>query len=198
MSEEWPPWATEDVALVPSDPAWPETAVRLIDDLHDRLRPWLDGAIEHVGSSAVPGLSAKPVIDLMAPVRSLAACHEADATLAEAGWHLVPPHLDDRPWRRFYVLPDEATRLAHLQLVERSSSRWRDVLTFRDRLRERPELAAAYAGVKRSAADAHPDDREQNTAAKADFIEQVLAAVDNRSGMWNDNPADGGRELTDP
>ena len=172
--EDWPSWATEKVEIVQPDPNWPKLARGLAEDLHDRLRAWLDGNIEHVGSTAVPGLPAKPVIDLMAPVTSVQLSHEADSTLTEAGWQLVPPHLDNRPWRRFYVLADGASRVAHLHLLERSSPRWHEVLAFRDALRSRPALVAAYAKVKRAAAEAHPDDREGYTAAKSDFIHEVL------------------------
>lgn len=174
--EVWPAWATQEVEVAEPDPAWASLARRLAGDLAARLGPWLDGeAIEHVGSTAVPGLAAKPVVDLMAPVTSLAACHAADADLGQAGWQLVPPELDGRPWRRFYVLPDAARRVAHLHLVERTSPRWRETLVFRDALRERPGLADAYAEVKRAAAAAHADDREAYTAAKAGFIEQALS-----------------------
>jgi GrpB-like predicted nucleotidyltransferase (UPF0157 family) len=176
MREQWPSWATETVEVVPPDPSWPAIARGVIADLHDPLRPWLDGSIEHVGSTAVPGLPAKPVVDLMAPVASLSSSQQADAPLAEAGWQLVPPRLDNRPWRRLYVLPDNARRVAHLHLVERSSPRWREALAFRDALRSRPELAAAYAEVKRAAAMAHGEDREAYTAAKSDFVRRALTS----------------------
>lgn len=96
--------------------------------------------------------------------------------LADAGWQLVPPDLDGRPWRRFYVLAAGRRRLAHLHLVEPTSPRWREAIRFRDTLRTHPMLAAAYGEVKHAAAEAHPDDRERYTAEKADFIEKVLSA----------------------
>ncbi len=79
----------------------------------------LDGPAEHIGSTSVPGLPAKPIVDLMAPIASLSSGHaEADSVLADAGWQLVPPELDNRPWRRFYALPHGTKRAAHLHLVE--------------------------------------------------------------------------------
>jgi GrpB-like predicted nucleotidyltransferase (UPF0157 family) len=121
-------------------------------------------------------LPAKPIIDLMAAVRSLAACDEAHEPLAAAGWQFVPLELDHRPWRRFFVLPDPggARRVAHLHLVERSGPRWGDVIAFRDALRRQPALAAAYARRKRDAARAHPNDREAYTEAKSAFVQRVL------------------------
>jgi GrpB-like predicted nucleotidyltransferase (UPF0157 family) len=174
---DWPTWATERVIIVPWDPAWSSRAHELAADLGPRLGRWLDGRIEHVGSTAVPGLSAKPVIDLIAPVGSLDASAEADQALMEAGWHLVPPDLDLRPWRRMYVLPEGDRRIAHLHLVERTHPRWRDTLLFRDVLRRRPDLAEAYSRLKVRAAGAHGHDREAYTQAKATFVDGVLREV---------------------
>lgn len=174
MAEGWPAWATEKVGIEQPDPAWAELAVVLTGQLQVRLAAWLDGRIEHIGSTAVPGLAAKPVVDLMAPVTSLASAPDADETLADAGWELVPPEVDDRPWRRFHVLPEGDRRRAHLHLVERTHARWSGALAFRDVLRERPDLVRSYADLKRSAAESHPDDREAYTAAKGAFVERVV------------------------
>lgn len=174
MTERWPAWAVERVEVVAPDPAWPVLAAQLIEQLRPRLAPLLAGPIEHVGSTAVAGLRAKPVVDLMAPVTDLGTGPAADAPLAEAGWELVPPELDSRPWRRFYVLPEGARRVAHLQLVERAAPRWAEVIAFRDALRRDPGLARAYAETKAAAAVAHAEDREAYTAAKAEFIASVL------------------------
>lgn len=122
----------------------------------------------------MPDLSAKPVIDLMAPVKSLTAAARADHSLTPAGWHLVPPDLDMRPWRRMYVLPQDGRRFAHLHLVERQHHRWRDTLRFRDQLRRRPDLAQAYSLIKLRAAEAHEHDREAYTEAKSAFVDHVL------------------------
>ena len=173
MSEDWPAWATERVRIEEHDPAWAALAARLIGDLEARLASWLEAPIEHVGSTAVPGLPAKPIVDLMGPVTSLRSIPDADPVLADAGWELVPPELDGRPWRRFYVLPDRDRRLAHLHLVAQSDGKWRDVLAFRETLKNRPDLAASYAEVKRSAAASHPNDREAYTAAKSAFVDRV-------------------------
>lgn len=174
MDESWPAWATEPVSIEDPDPAWAEVAVTLVSELQPRLVSWLDGRIEHIGSTAVPGLAAKPIVDVMAPVTALAATHDADSVLAATGWELVPPELDARPWRRFYVLPDGKRRLAHLHLLERAHPRWRDALVFRDVLRERPDLVRSYAELKRAAAASHGDDREAYTAAKSAFVERVV------------------------
>lgn len=95
----WPGWATEPVEIVEYDPHWVERGNQERDQLHELLAPWLSGHIEHVGSTAVPGLVAKPIIDLQAPVRALATAEAVAAVLAPHRWHYVPPELDHRPDR---------------------------------------------------------------------------------------------------
>lgn len=162
---DWPAWATEPVAIADPDPTWVDRAAALIGDLELQLRPRLDGGrIHHVGSTAVPDLAAKPVIDLMTGVADL------DARVVLAGWHPVPPDLDARPWRRLWVRADGDRRLAHLYLMMPASERWLQTLRFRDRLRASPELRAEYAALKRRLAAEHSSDREAYTAAKAGFV----------------------------
>lgn len=171
-----PAWATEPVAIAPPEPGWrrrgDEERVRL-DAL---LAAWLAAPVEHVGSTAVPGLAAKPIIDLQAAVADLAVTDEVAATLAPHGWHLVPPHLDRRPWRGFLVRVADGRRWAHLHLMTLATDRWHDQLRLRDALRADPALAAAYADLKHRLATTHPTDREAYTAAKTVFIRQTLAA----------------------
>ncbi len=174
MSEQWPTWATQAVEIRAWNPTWQQEAIDLIGDLGARLEPWLGGCIEHVGSTAVPNLAAKPIIDLMAPVASLSESGNADRALAEAGWHLVPPELDGRPWRRMYVLPDGDRRTAHLHLVESGHPRWHEALRFRNQLRQHPELAEKYARLKRIAAEVHRRDRDAYTEAKSAFVREVI------------------------
>lgn len=171
---DWPAWATARVEIVDWDPAWARRAAELAAELAERLSPLLAGPVEHVGSTAVEGLAGKPVIDLMGPVRALADAEDAEGRLGTAGWAVVPPHLDRRPWRRMYVLPDGDRRAAHLHLVVADHPRWEEVLMFRDRLRRWPGLAAAYAAVKRRAAEEHAGDRETYTDAKSAFVREAL------------------------
>ena len=173
--DDWPTWATAPVELVASDPTWPGLAARLADELDGLLAPWLAAPVEHVGSTAVPDLVAKPVIDLLAPVSDLGGAPHAADVLADAGWHLVPPDLDARPWRRLHVLPDGDVRRAHLHLVAHDHPRAERMRTFRDVLRRRPDLRDEYARVKTRAAAEHRDDREAYTRAKADVVRRVLA-----------------------
>ena len=176
-SGTWPRWAREEVQQVPPDPAWPGRGRRLARKLDALLAPWLLADVEHIGSTAVPGLAAKPVLDLMAAVADPAAVvRDGCERLCGAGWVLVPPELDRRPWRRFFVAPDAEgrRRVAHLHVLRPDEPRWTQQLTFRDLLRANADLRRSYAELKVGLAARHPRDRERYTEAKAEFIRAAL------------------------
>ena len=170
----WPTWATAGVEVRPAEPQWQRHGDRLRAEIDLLLAPWLTAGVEHVGSTAVPGLAAKPILDLQAAVHDLSCAPAAAAALAERGWHLVPPELDARPWRRLLVQAEGDVRVAHLHLMSGGSARWADQLAFRDLLRAEPELRRRYAALKQQLAREHADDREAYTAAKGAFIRTAL------------------------
>jgi GrpB-like predicted nucleotidyltransferase (UPF0157 family) len=169
-SDTWPAWATAPVLVAPHDPGWSRRGRELAARLDELLVAWRTRPTEHVGSTAVPGLAAKPVLDLQVALPDFAGTAEIMVALARDGWHPVPPELDRRPWRRFFVLPDGERRAAHLHLLLDGGDRWRAQLAFRDALRASAELAAEYAGIKRELAAANPHDREAYTRGKDDFL----------------------------
>jgi GrpB-like predicted nucleotidyltransferase (UPF0157 family) len=171
---EWPAWASERVELHPPDTAWQKRGAQASRRLDAALVAWLVAPIEHVGSTAVPGLPAKPILDFQAAVADLECASRVAATLAPAGWHYVPPDVDGRPGRRFFVQIADGHRSAHLHLMTRSSPRWDEQVFFRDALRADSALAQRYAALKRSLAARYADDREAYTAAKGNFIRAVL------------------------
>jgi GrpB-like predicted nucleotidyltransferase (UPF0157 family) len=174
-SGSWPGWATEPVVVVDHDPAWADRGSTERDLLQPLLRTWLTGDIEHVGSTAIPGLAAKPIIDLQAPVDDLGVADTIADVIAAHHWHYVPPDLDQRPYRRFFVKVRDDHRIAHLHLMTTGSDRWHRQLAFRDALRADPALVDAYAQLKIQLAHDHPDDREAYTAGKRRFVHDVLA-----------------------
>jgi GrpB-like predicted nucleotidyltransferase (UPF0157 family) len=169
-----PAWAHEHVHVVPADPRWPELAEAEAARVRQALAPWLTGGVHHVGSTSVPGLDAKPILDLLAGVRALDV--PAQPALEALGWHHVPPEIDGQPWRRFYVLPKNGHRYGHLHLVVPEAPQWRAYVDFPRRLREDPKVREAYAALKRELAERHREDREAYTRAKASFIEGVLSS----------------------
>ncbi len=170
---DWPAWATERVEVRPADPEWQRLGEGLRRELNVALARWLVAPVEHVGSTAVSGLAAKPILDLQAAVADLG-CAPAVAEALGTGWHLVPPDLDARPWRRFLVQVVDDVRVAHLHLLTADSERWAEQLVFRDALRGDPGLMQRYAALKRKLAAKHGQNREAYTAAKTDFVCAVL------------------------
>jgi uncharacterized protein (TIGR03083 family) len=126
VSDAVPPWAYEKPELHPHDPELPARAAAERERLLELLAPWLADGVQHVGSTAVPGLAAKPVIDLMASVHDLdIASEQAGGPLAADGWCYVPPSLDSgASWRRFFVKPDASGqhRYAHLHVIQAGHS----------------------------------------------------------------------------
>ncbi len=173
-----PAWAVEAVHLSAYDPRWPDRAAGYADELHLLLERWLLGPIEHVGSTAIPGIVAKPVIDLMAQVTDAdEVVTQAGGTLDGMNWRHVPPELDGRSWRRFFakVSPDGRHRLAHLHLMSAGAARWDQQIRFRDALRASPALRDEYAALKSRLASIYADDRERYTDEKAIFVTRVCA-----------------------
>jgi GrpB-like predicted nucleotidyltransferase (UPF0157 family) len=178
VTDAVPAWAYETPEIHPHDPRLLVVAETECARLARVLAPWLADGVEHVASTAVPGLAAKPIIDLMASVRDLdEVVGQAGDRLAADGWCYVPPELDQRPWRRFFVKPDESGRhrIAHLHLIQAGHPRWAEQLAFRDALRGDDQLARRYGDLKRLLAARHADDREAYTAAKAAFVANALA-----------------------
>jgi GrpB-like predicted nucleotidyltransferase (UPF0157 family) len=159
----------------PADDGWQRRGEEQTQLLDAALANWLVAPVEHVGSTAVPGLPAKPILDLQGAVADFESATVIAATLTCDGWHYVPPELDERPWRRFYVRVVDGHRVAHLHLIVVGSARWAEQLAFRDALRADPELARRYGALKQALAARHAGDREAYTEGKGDFIRAVLA-----------------------
>lgn len=160
------------IEVVDYQPAWPALFEAERQRLRQVLAPWLAGPVEHIGSTAVPGLPAKPVIDIMAPVRSLADSTAAIAALGTLDYLYAPYKPEQMHW---FCKPSPAHRTHHLHLVPLGSALWRQRLAFRDALRGSAELTAGYAALKRQLALRYRHDREAYTEAKGPFIAEVLA-----------------------
>jgi len=164
----------EPIHVVPYDPSWVgkfEDERALLETL---LGPWRRGPIEHVGSTAVPGLCAKPVIDVMVGVTSLAESEPAKVALREAGYQYAEYKTDVMHW---FCKPSFAKRTHHLHLIPYGSPLWHDRLRFRDLLRTDSTLATDYASLKLNLAQKFEFDREAYTEGKAPFIARTLASA---------------------
>lgn len=163
--------ADEPIRVVAHDPSWASRFESERTALQLAIGDWVVGGIHHVGSTAVPGLDAKPVIDILVGVRDLPSSRDSFERLAGLEYRYAPYRAQEMHW---FCKPDPGRRSHHLHLVPVASQRFRAELAFRDHLRTHPEVAGEYAGLKRGLALRFENDREAYTAAKAEFIEAVV------------------------
>ena len=159
------------IELVPYSAAWPASFLEEAALLRSALAQWLVAAPEHIGSTAVPGMVAKPVIDIMAPVESLQASRSAIQAAAAIGYCYAPYKSDQMHW---FCKPSPEHRTHHLHLVEHASPLWLERLAFRDALRGSASLAFEYQALKRALATQHANDRDAYTEGKTQFIKSIL------------------------
>ena len=167
--------ADQSVFLVDHDPAWHEQFVVQRDALTSLLKFWLAFPPEHVGSTAVPGLRAKPVIDIVAPVVSRQEAQMAVPVLAAGGW-LFWPEDPNRDYRLWFLRPTPQVRTHHLYLIQHDHPELHRLLLFRDALRDDADLRTAYATLKDELAKRHSTDRDAYTDAKSAFISAAVRA----------------------
>ena len=160
------------VHIAPYDQDWPSRFEAERQLLIDEIGGWLAaGSIEHIGSTAIPGLDAKPVIDIMAGVESLDGSRAVLPVLERHQYCYAPYRTEVMHW---FCKPSPAQRTHHLHLVPLGSPLWIEQLAFRDYLRTHPDVAMEYAALKRRLAEAHRFDREAYTNAKTPFVQRVL------------------------
>ena len=159
--------------MCPYDPAW------AVSFEHERARlvavldTSLTQPVEHIGSTAVPGLVAEPIIDMLAVVEDLEAAAVAEVRLREIGWLAAPEPGDDAERKLSFCLPSVELRTHHLHVVEREFSGWRGWLAFRNYLRTHPDAAREYGELKTRLAKEHGIDSNQRDAYRAGKAEWV-------------------------
>lgn len=159
------------VRLVDYDPDWAHQAAERIARLRV-LEPVLVSA-HHIGSTAVPGLIAKPIIDLMPLVTDLAALDRERGAVEALGYRWHGEH--GIPGRRYCTRDVGTRRMAQLHFFVIGSRDAHRHLAFRDYLRAHPRAASAYAAVKRRARDQHPGDSHAYGVAKQAWIDRTEA-----------------------
>lgn len=180
ITDAYPKWVTETVLIADPDPAWPQKAAREIAALVRRLADAPAAAFEHIGSTSVPGLPSKPIIDIVAEIPDFddSTMEALTKRLRPAGWHFTPPELDARPYRRFFIKVVDDKRTVHLQFLLPGGTQRTDQIRFRDLLRTSVTLRTAYAALKRQLAGQHTKDREAYTHAKTSFVKNALSTIE--------------------
>jgi GrpB-like predicted nucleotidyltransferase (UPF0157 family) len=164
---------TDEIFLVDYRPQWPALFEQEATILKETLNKQNIVAIEHFGSTAIPGLRAKPIIDIMVLVKSLAEAKKDIPGLEALGY----AYWADNPQkdRLFLVkgLPPNGPRTHHIHIAETETG-FHERLLFRDYLKSHPAVAQEYADLKATLAAQYKEDREAYTAAKTDFVTKVM------------------------
>ena len=154
------------IEVVEYDETWPVRAAAARADL---IPLGVFDAVEHIGSTSVPGLAAKPIIDLMAAAASLDAVAAAGDALAGLGYHVFDTGM---PGRLFYYRDEDGQRAYQLHVVPADTWETRNERLLRDHLRAHPDDARRYAGLKQRLAAEHADGTEY-TKAKTELIQEL-------------------------
>lgn len=163
----------EEISIVPYNPRWPKMFEKEAAFLRKKLPKKIVKRIEHFGSTAISGMSAKPVVDILVEVRSLTETKKHIVLILEsAGYEYFwrPTIGDQPPFYAWFIRRDSyGKRAYHIHMVEADSELW-DRLYFRDYLREFPEEAKRYDKLKRALSKKYSHDRVKYTAEKSDYI----------------------------
>lgn len=159
------------VILEEYDSSWPSKFEEEKSYLMSIVGDWNYGSIEHVGSTAIPDMVAKPVIDVMFGVKTLEKSKPAIEILGANGYEYWPYKTEVMHW---FCKPSDAFRTHHLHLVPFESPLWKERIKFRELLRSDINIASQYESLKRELAATHKEDREAYAEKKWPFIQQVL------------------------
>lgn len=180
-------WLDEPVQIVPYDNTWPLRFAEESARIEQLIAEWITGGVHHVGSTSVPGLAAKPIIDIAVGVADLASSRPCIDLLAQLDYCYAPYRAEVMHW---FCKPSPSHRTHHLHLLPTGSQRLHDELAFRDYLRAHPTVASEYSLLKRDLAGRYRDDRDAYTDAKHDFVADTTRAAH----IWYDaatDPTDG-------
>jgi GrpB-like predicted nucleotidyltransferase (UPF0157 family) len=167
-----------EVELLPHNPAWAEIAAREAERLKAALGDNLQ-IVHHIGSTAIPGIAAKPIVDLMPIVGDLGALDAARPAVEALGY--VWRGEFGLEGRRYCVLSDaDGKRLVQAHCYQADSPQIARHLDYRDYMRAHPDQAAAYEAEKRRAAALHPYDSLAYNGEKGDWIQ----AAEKRAAAW--------------
>jgi GrpB-like predicted nucleotidyltransferase (UPF0157 family) len=172
------------IEILPYQPDWPLSYASEATALAALVPAFTE--IEHIGSTAVPGLAAKPVIDMMAAVADLTQAEAALPVLAAQGYHLI-----DTKMRNRLFLQRTSDPTFNLHIVTLDTWPTRKERLMRDALIADPAALAEYAALKRDLAALHGDDMLAYTRAKTAFVQRIMDKEHDRLGLpredvWED------------
>lgn len=160
------------IEIVPYDPAWLDKFLQEKKLIEATIGEYIAGGVHHIGSTAVPNLAAKPIIDIMVGVDSLEASRPCIDLLSGIQYNYFPYHPESEHW---FCKPSPQYRTHHLHIIATTHPEFTARLAFRDYLRGHPDEAKAYEDLKKKLALEFRDDREAYTDAKTDFVKTIVA-----------------------
>ncbi|WP_090504213.1 GrpB family protein [Pseudomonas borbori] len=163
----------ENVELHSYDSSWPQ----VFEAERERLMSLFQDVfidIQHIGSTAIPGLISKPIIDIIAGVESISIAEQLALPLCESGYNTSAEFNESLSDRKWFMRWASGHRTHHLHLVVHGSTIWHERLKFRNTLRSNSEYATKYAELKTKIATMHSTDREAYTNAKEEFVLSIL------------------------
>jgi GrpB-like predicted nucleotidyltransferase (UPF0157 family) len=160
------------VSIVEYCPRWRETF-----EEEKRLLQAVSGKgsaqVEHIGSTAVNGLAAKPIVDIMIGLPDFSSADKLVPRIEALGYEYIKKYEDEMPFRRYFVKNRNGIRTHQIHMVEIGGEFWRRHLFFRDYLRQNPEMVNEYAALKKQLAEREWVDVNEYADAKTEFIRSI-------------------------
>jgi GrpB-like predicted nucleotidyltransferase (UPF0157 family) len=158
------------IEVVPHDPKW-----KILYETEAQVIRGILGAaclsVHHIGSTAIPGIKAKPVLDFLVEVQDIGGVDEFDLGMVKLGYE--PRGENGIPGRRFFTKDTAGERSHHVHMFQVGHPEIGRHLKFRDYLRAHPEEAQAYSQLKEALAETHRDDPDSYTDGKSEFIGRI-------------------------
>ena len=171
-------WMSTQVHIVPHDPGWPQLFAAESGRIEAALAPNVV-AIHHIGSTAIPGIYAKPVIDMLVEVGNVADVDTRSLAMESLGYEVMGEF--GIPGRRYFRKDDPGgVRTHQIHIFESASAQIERHIAFRDYMIAHPDDARAYSDLKRSLALKHPDSADDYMDGKDEFIKEI----DRRASVW--------------
>jgi len=161
-----------EIVIVPYNSEWPQKFEKEKTVLEKVIGNYITGGIHHIGSTSIPGLSAKPIIDILIGVESLEASKACLDILPKIQYQYYPYKEDQEHW---FCKPSPAHRDYHLHLIPTDNPDFKACLAFRDYLRSHEEARNKYQQLKTNLAEEFKNDRETYTQAKTEFVKEIVS-----------------------
>ena len=164
-------WQLFPITLVPHSPEWKEWAVEEIQSLHLLLADF-GPTINHIGSTAIPGIMAKPIVDILVEISADCDWSAVKKVLENVGYICMSESRGRMSFNKGYTTTGYAERVFHIHIHKPGDN---DEIRFRDYLRKNPSVAKGYEVLKLSLLPMYRNDRDGYTEAKSDFIRRIMA-----------------------